>query len=81
MVLDFMHTEVFCDLMVVVFIKTIFGADMSSSMNFADKNKYILILDKGPTYGLDDTMLTAKKYSEISKAPFMFRHWFKKFFN
>ena len=37
---------------------------MSSSVHVDNKKKYILILDKGPRQGLDDTTLTAeKKYS------------------
>ena len=37
---------------------------MSSSMHVDKKKKDILILDEGPTQGLDDTALTAeKKYS------------------
>ena len=35
----------------------IFGADMSSSVHFDNKNKDILILGKRPTQGLDDTTL------------------------
>ena len=38
----------------------IFGADMSSSVNIDNKNKDTLILDEGPTQGLDDTTLTAE---------------------
>ena len=38
----------------------IFGADMSSSVHFSNKNKDILILGEGPTQGLDDTTLAAK---------------------
>ena len=37
----------------------IVGADMSSSAHVGNKKKNILILDKGPTQGLDDTTLTA----------------------
>ena len=37
----------------------IFGADMNSSVDIDNKGKYILILDEGPTHGLDDTTLTA----------------------
>ena len=33
---------------------------MSSSVNFDNKKKNILILGKGPTQGLDDTRLTAE---------------------
>ena len=35
----------------------IFGVDMSSSVHFVNKKKYILILGTGPTQGLDDTTL------------------------
>ena len=38
-----------------------FGADMSSSVHIDNKKKYILILGKGQTQGLDDTTLTAEK--------------------
>ena len=38
----------------------IFGVDMSSSPHINNKKKYILILGKGPTQGLEHTM-TAKK--------------------
>ena len=42
----------------------IFGADMSSSVHVDNKGKDILILGEGPTWGLDDTTLTAEvKYS------------------
>ena len=42
----------------------IFGADMSLSVQYDDKNKSILILGERPTQGLDDTQLTAEaKYS------------------
>ena len=42
----------------------IFGADISSCGNADNKKKIVLILDLGPTHGLDDTTLTAeKKYS------------------
>ena len=37
----------------------VFGADMSSSVHIDNKKKDILILDKGPTKGLDDTTLIA----------------------
>ena len=37
----------------------IFGPDMSSSIHIDNKNKDILILDEGPTQGLDDITLTA----------------------
>ena len=38
----------------------IFGADMSSSVHIDNKGKDILLLDKGPTQGLEDTTLTAE---------------------
>ena len=38
---------------------TILAVDMSSSVHVDDKKKDILILDEGPTQGLDDTSLTA----------------------
>ena len=38
----------------------IFGVDMSSSPRINNKKKYVLILGKGPTQGLEHTM-TAKK--------------------
>ena len=46
----------------------IFGADMNSSAHVDNKKKNILILDKGPTQGLDDNTLTAEKeYTERHK--------------
>ena len=33
-----------------------FGADMHSSVHIDNKNKDILILEEGPTKGLDDTI-------------------------
>ena len=39
----------------------IFGADMDSSVHNDDKKKYILILGKGPTQGLDGTTLATEK--------------------
>ena len=38
----------------------IFGADMSSSVNIDNENNDILILAKGPTQGLNNTILRAK---------------------
>ena len=35
-----------------------FGADMSSSVHIDNEKRNILILDEGPTQGLDDTILT-----------------------
>ena len=37
-----------------------FGVDMSSSVHIDNKNKYILMLCKGTTQGLDNTTLTAE---------------------
>ena len=37
-----------------------YGADMSSSLHFDNKGKYILILFEGPTQGLDGTTSTAE---------------------
>ena len=42
----------------------IFGADMSSSAHIDNKKKDILVLGKGPTKGLKDT-LTAEKINSI----------------
>ena len=44
----------------------IFGADMSSSVHIDNKEKGILILDEGPTQGLDDTTLTAEAIYPIN---------------
>ena len=41
----------------------IFGVDMSSSTKIDNRKKYILILGKGPTQGLEHTLSTAKMYS------------------
>ena len=41
----------------------IFGVDMSSSTKIDNKKKYILILDKGPTQGLEHTVPAEKMYS------------------
>ena len=38
----------------------IFGVDMSSSVDIDNGKKYILILGKGSTQGLDDTTITAQ---------------------
>ena len=37
-----------------------FGADMNSPILVDNKGKSILILDEGPTQGLDDTKLQAE---------------------
>ena len=39
---------------------------MSSSVHVDNKKKYILILDEGPTQGLDGTTLTAEKLHSIN---------------
>ena len=39
----------------------IFGVEMNSSVHIDNKKKDVIILGKGPTDGLDDTMVTAKK--------------------
>ena len=45
----------------------IFGIDMSSSAHIDNKKKYISVLGKGPTQGLEHT-LTAKKIYSINFA-------------
>ena len=37
-----------------------FGVDMNSSVHIDNKKKYNLSIGKGPTQGLDDTMLTVE---------------------
>ena len=44
----------------------IFGVDMSSSVHVDNKKKDILILHKGPTQGLDGTILTAQKLYSLN---------------
>ena len=41
----------------------IFGVDMSLSTKIDNRKKYILILCKGPTQGLEHTLIAEKKYS------------------
>ena len=41
----------------------IFGADMSSSVHVDNKKKYILVLGKGTTQGLEHTLTAEKMYS------------------
>ena len=53
----------------------IFGADMSLSGHVDNRKKYILILGKDPTQGLDKLILTAEKeyainFSERDKKSF-----------
>ena len=43
-----------------------FGIDISSSVHIDNKNKYILILGKGPTQGLDKTTLTPETEYSIT---------------
>ena len=42
---------------------TIFGVDMSSFAHIDNKKKDILILEKGPTQGLEHTVTAEKLYS------------------
>ena len=51
-----------------------FGADMSSYVHVDNKRKNILILDEGPTQGLDGATWTAK-----SQYPINFTQWWKRF--
>ena len=44
----------------------IFGVDNSSSVYIDSKKKDILVLCKGPTQGLDDTMITAEAEYSIN---------------
>ena len=41
----------------------IFGADMSSSSHIDNKKKDILVLGRGPTQGLEHTLIAKKMYS------------------
>ena len=41
---------------------TIFGVDMGSSSHIDNKLKYILIVNKGPTKGLEHTLAAEKTY-------------------
>ena len=41
----------------------IFGVDMSSSVHIDNKKKYILILGRGPTQGLEHKLTSEKMYS------------------
>ena len=43
----------------------IFGVDMSSSTKIDNRKKDILILDKSPTQGLEDTLSAEKMYSIV----------------
>ena len=44
----------------------IFGADMSSLPHIDNRKKYILILGKGPTQGLEHTLAAEKMFSSNS---------------
>ena len=44
---------------------TVFGVDMSSSVHVDNQKKDILILDKGPTQGLDGTTLMQKNCIQL----------------
>ena len=44
----------------------IFGVDMSSPVHIDNESKYILVLGKGPTQGLDNTTLTAEAEYSIN---------------
>ena len=41
----------------------IFGVDMSSSAHIDNNKKYILVLKKGPTQGLEHSLTAEKMYS------------------
>ena len=41
----------------------IFGVDMSSSVHIDNKKKAILVLEKGPTQGLENTLTAERMYS------------------
>ena len=41
----------------------IFGVDMSSSAHIDNKTKDVLVLEKGPTQGLEHTLTEEKMYS------------------
>ena len=50
--------------MVLILIENdFFRVGMSSSPNIDNKKKYILILEKGPTQGLEHTLNVEKYYS------------------
>ena len=53
---------------------------MSSSLHIDNKKKDILVLSKGPTQGLDDTMLTAEaqfliNFSRTNRKLCLSRHY------
>ena len=54
----------------------IFGVDMSSSVHIDNKGKDILVLRKGPTHGLENTLTAEKMYSinfTLTKKNFFFK--------
>ena len=54
----------------------IFGVDMSSSAHIDNKKKGILVLGKGPTQGLENTLTAEKMYSinlTLTKMKFCFK--------
>ena len=54
----------------------IFGADMSTSVHIDNKKKYILVLGRGPTQGLESTLTAEKMYSinfKVRKKKFCFK--------
>ena len=54
----------------------IFGVDMSSSTKIDNKKKYILLLDEGPTQGLEHKLSAEKMYSvnfTVHKKRFLFK--------
>ena len=54
----------------------IFGADMSSSTHIDNKKKYILVLGKGTTQGLEHTLTVEKMYPvnfTITKKKILFK--------
>ena len=63
MVLDLMYRDIFCYQMVVGLVKMLWYLVLLwvYFVHLGDKKKDISILSKGPTGGLDDTTLTAKK--------------------
>ena len=55
----------------------IFGVDMSCSVHIDNKKKYILVLGKGPTQGLDSTLIAEKMYSinfTLTRKKFCFKN-------
>ena len=64
MELDLIEDQVFHFLAVAFGQKVIiFGVDVSSSVHVDNKKKYILILGRGPTQGLEHKLTSEKMYS------------------